>query len=76
MDGVKLASDIDLGGQPWTPIGYGSWFNGNFDGQGYHIRNMYINKSDLTGNTHFCALIGGTNNINSSIRKSVSLRQN
>lgn len=68
VDGVKLASDIDLGGQPWTPIGYGSWFNGNFDGQGYHIRNMYINKSDLTGNTHFCALIGGTNNINSSIR--------
>lgn len=61
VTGIKLAKDIDLGSQPWTPIGYGTWFNGNFDGQGYHIRNLYINKDNLTGSTHFCGLIGGTN---------------
>lgn len=66
--GVKLASDIDLGNQPWTPIGYGVWFNGNFDGQGYSIRNLYINKDDLTGNTHFGGLIGGTNNASATIK--------
>lgn len=65
---VRLASDIDLGSQPWTPIGYGQWFNGNFDGHGYHIRNLYINKTDLTGDTHFCALIGGSNNVKATIK--------
>ncbi len=67
VNGVRLASDIDLGGNPWTPIGYGQWFNGNFDGRGYHIRNIFINKDDLTGDTHFGGLIGGVNNIKSTI---------
>lgn len=68
INGVRLASDIDLGGQPWTPIGYGQWYMGNFDGKGYHIRNLYVNKSDLTTNNRFAGLIGGTNNSKSNIR--------
>lgn len=59
--GIKLAKDIDLGGKPWTPIGYGTWFKGNFDGQGYHIRNLYINKDDLEATSKFGGLIGGIN---------------
>ncbi|WP_455584786.1 DUF4886 domain-containing protein [Bacteroides sp.] len=65
--GIKIAKDIDLGNQPWTPIGYGTYFNGKIDGQGYHIYNMYINKSDLTEKTHFAGLIGGTNSENCDI---------
>lgn len=68
VSGIRLAKDIDLGNMPWTPIGYGTWFKGNFDGQGYHINNLYINKDDLTANTQFCGLIGGTNNGSAYIR--------
>lgn len=68
VTGIKLAKDIDLGNRPWTPIGYGTWYKGNFDGQGYHIRNLYIDKDDLTGSTHFCGLIGGINNGSAYIR--------
>ncbi len=59
--GVKIAKDIDLGNQPWTPIGYGTYFTGKIDGQGYHIYNMYINKSDLSEKSNFAGFIGGTN---------------
>ena len=68
VTGIRLAKDIDLGRQPWTPIGYGTWYKGNFDGQGYHIHNLYINKDDLTASTHFSGLIGGTNNGSAYIR--------
>lgn len=65
--GIKLAKDIDLGSHPWTPIGYDTWFNGNFDGQGYHIRNLYINRDDLS-DKRFCGLIGGTNDNDVHVR--------
>ena len=45
-----LANDIDLsayrenGG--WTPIGTNSEFSGTFDGNGYKIKNLYINRPD------------------------------
>ena len=45
---IKLASNIDLAGKSWTPIG--NWdvpFAGTFDGNGYTISNLYIN--DATG---------------------------
>ena len=61
ITGIKIAKDIDLGNQPWTPIGYGTYFTGKIDGQGYHIYNMYINKSDLTEKSNFAGFIGGTN---------------
>ena len=45
---VRLGADIDLNGSEenqWIPIGTsGDYsFNGNFDGQGYTISNLYIN---------------------------------
>ena len=45
-----LANDIDLsayrenGG--WTPIGTNSEFSATFDGNGYKIKNLYINRPD------------------------------
>lgn len=42
---LKLAADIDLNNQPWTPIGNGSSsFYGSFDGQGHTIRNLQMNQ--------------------------------
>ena len=41
---VKLATNIDLAGKAWTPIGnWGNTFDGTFDGQGYTISNLNIN---------------------------------
>ena len=41
-----LTSDIDLGGKPWTPIGTYRWayctFEGNFDGRGHSVTNLYV----------------------------------
>lgn len=36
---VKLTADIDLGNEPWSPIGQGTsyCFRGTFDGQGHTI---------------------------------------
>lgn len=45
---VKLGADINLGGQNWTPIGdceSGKYFQGTFDGQGFTISNLYVDKS-------------------------------
>jgi hypothetical protein len=66
VSGVKLASDIDLGSKEWTPIGYGTdtspiYFTGKFDGQGYHIRNFYLNGKDLSEKGRWGGLFGGTN---------------
>ena len=48
---VELASDIDLGGHEWTPIGKsGKSFNGIFEGNGHTISNLMIDtpsKSDI-----------------------------
>ncbi|MCD8162031.1 MAG: hypothetical protein LUE09_00900 [Synergistaceae bacterium] len=42
---VKLTADIDLANEPWTPVGSNSSsFKGTFDGEGYYIKNIYINK--------------------------------
>lgn len=50
---VKLANDIDLKDNCWTPIGqtgtsYGAvgYFSGNFDGQGHTIKNLYIQETN------------------------------
>lgn len=42
----KLIANIDLNGQPWTPIGSkANPFMGSFDGQGHTIRNLATNKT-------------------------------
>lgn len=44
---VKLAADVDLNNEEWTPIGnYDNAFKGVFDGQDYTISNLYINDSE------------------------------
>jgi hypothetical protein len=43
----RLANDIDLSGVEWNPIGLNAAapFTGSFDGDGYKISNLTINKS-------------------------------
>ena len=53
-----LTQDIDLGGEPWTPIGDSNHiFKGIFDGQGHTIKNLVVNGGSnsnmgLFGVTH------------------------
>jgi uncharacterized repeat protein (TIGR02543 family) len=44
----ELASPTANMGKGWDPIGfaYGDPFTGSFDGQGYEIRDLYINRPD------------------------------
>ena len=56
---VKLANDIDLAGEEWTPIGLnGKRFMGTFDGAGKTISNLYISTAD---NGAQAALFGNVN---------------
>ena len=64
-----LANDIDLsayredGG--WTPIGnWSNQFSGTFDGNGYKIKNLYINRPDEVN----LGLFGSTNFRNTKIK--------
>ena len=44
---IHLSADIDLGGEPWTPIGKNETyvFQGIFDGGGHAVTGLYINGS-------------------------------
>ena len=42
---IKLDANIDLNGQPWTPIGKGKSFRGHFNGNGKVIINMTVTAS-------------------------------
>lgn len=47
---IRLASNIDMGGYTWTPIGNSSYkYSGTFDGAGYVIRNMTVNTTQYAG---------------------------
>lgn len=47
---ITLATDIDLNGLNWTPIGnWDNAFEGTFDGNGYTIKNLYVNDATLEG---------------------------
>ena len=56
-----LTKDIDLGDEPWTPIGKSTSYayKGTFDGQGYTIKGLYINSSD-SNQALFGYVSGGT----------------
>ena len=44
-----MTADIDLGDYDWTPIGDNGRYSGNFDGQGFTVKGLYIytpKKSD------------------------------
>lgn len=64
----ELASPTANQGKGWEPIGWGYWvwtwfgvkelgeiFKGSFDGQGYEIRDLYINSEGLVGLFGFVA---------------------
>ena len=63
-----LGADIDLGGFPWTPIGYNpndeagneNCFTGVFDGQNHKIYNLYIDVKDKGGVGFFGAVNNAT----------------
>ena len=44
---AKLTADIDLGGEPWTPIGTGPYpnaYEGTFDGGGFTVSGVNVNN--------------------------------
>jgi hypothetical protein len=44
---MELASETANGGRGWEPIGTSDYgFTGNFNGQGYEIRDLFINRAD------------------------------
>ena len=57
---VKLAKDIDLQNEIWTPIGQTgvATFNGVFDGQDYTISNLNVDSSAQTGKHYSSGLFG------------------
>ena len=64
----KLTANVDLNNQPWTPIGFNSnevagnenYFTGEFDGNGFEIRNLYIDVKDKGGVGLFGAVHNAT----------------
>ncbi len=70
----KLVNDLDLNNQEWTPIGWHisnsnkAWFEGNFDGAGYTIKNLeidkthYIHYAETGSNSTFYGLFGAVAN--------------
>jgi len=67
----ELTEDIDLGGKEWTPVGetvadliMGGHeyfvFSGNFDGNGYTIKNLTIGTKTSPYSGDVCGLFGAT----------------
>lgn len=57
---VKLGADIDLGNQPWTPIGQtgSTTFAGTFDGNGKTLYNLNIDNTANTSEHGAAGLFG------------------
>ena len=57
---VKLAANIDLANEAWTPVGQtgATTFNGVFDGQNYTISNLNVNSDAQTGAHYSSGLFG------------------
>ena len=55
---AKLTADIDLGGEPWTPIGTGPFpqaYEGTFDGGGFTVSGVKVNNGVETSGFGMCA---------------------
>ena len=55
---AKLMSDIDLGGEPWTPIGTGLYpqaYDGAFDGGGFTVSGVRVNNGEDVEGVGMCA---------------------
>lgn len=61
---IKLGADIDLNNQEWTPIGSAAkdhGFMGNFDGNGYAIKNLQMTTLPLDADNYvYAGLFGVT----------------
>lgn len=58
---VTLGADLDLANEPWTPIGAcnsKTYFQGNFDGNGKTISNLYVDNSTDTYKNSTSGLFG------------------
>jgi len=73
MNGVsiRLAADIDLGGQDWTPIGYSydRPFAGEFDGDGHSVSGLSFDASGFTNCGLFGCVLGTVKNLNVSTKE-------
>ena len=66
-----LSNDIDLSaystGEGWTPIGLNNWsanhFKGDFDGNGYVVKNLYINRPNGYAQGLFGCIEGSVKNL-------------
>ena len=66
---AKLMANLDMGGKLWTPIAAGKGdvkYSGIFDGNGFVIKNLYINgdglapkNKDFAQNLGFVGVLGG-----------------
>lgn len=57
---IKLDADIDLDSQEWPVIGYSESFKfkGNFDGQGFQVKNLKIDIDGQGNQSVFAGLFG------------------
>ena len=81
----ELTEDIDLGGKEWTPVGetvadliMGGHeyfvFSGNFDGNGYTIKNLTIGTETSPYSGDVCGLFGATSGtIEDEVLENVSI---
>lgn len=77
---VALAADIDMAGENWVGIGSATadhGFMGNFDGQGYKIKNLTINNPALDSDGYaYAGLFGvteGTDQNNQNTIKNLTI---
>ena len=72
---VKLGADIDLAGQEWTPIGSAvkdHGFMGNFDGNGYAIKNLAIKNIALDADGYaYAGLFGVTEGVDENNQNTI-----
>ena len=61
---IKLAADIDLQNEPWTPIGFNDqqYYTGTFDGGNHTIRNLNIVETEAKEGKAYIGLFGYAKN--------------
>lgn len=72
---VVLTADIDLAGYNWTPIGSAAQdhgFMGNFDGNGYTIKNLNITDIELDSDDYaYAGLFGVTEGVDENNQNTI-----
>lgn len=72
---VVLTADIDLAGYNWTPIGSATQdhgFMGNFDGNGYTIKNLNIDEIALDSDNYaYAGLFGVTEGVDENNQNTI-----